>query len=60
LTLLTQRITWITQRYGQSALKTDPYSPKADIESELRFASGGLPVGDIRSMDEVLDAIGYA
>jgi predicted permease len=33
--------------------KTDPYSLKADIERELRFASGGLPVAHIRSMEQV-------
>jgi predicted permease len=33
--------------------KPDPYSLRADIERELRIASGGLPVAHIRSMDEV-------
>jgi len=33
--------------------KSDPYSLSADIQRELRIASGGLPVAHIRSMDEV-------
>jgi len=33
--------------------KGEPYSLKADIERELRIASGGLPVAHIRSMDQV-------
>jgi predicted permease len=31
----------------------EPYSLRADIERELRIASGGLPVGHIRSMEQV-------
>jgi putative ABC transport system permease protein len=33
--------------------KPDPYSLRADIQRELRIASGGLPVAYIRSMDQV-------
>jgi putative ABC transport system permease protein len=33
--------------------KPDPYSLRADIQRELRIASGGLPVAHIRSMDQV-------
>jgi len=33
--------------------KSDPYSLSADIQRELRIASGGLPVSHIRSMDQV-------
>jgi ABC-type antimicrobial peptide transport system permease subunit len=33
--------------------KSDPYSLNADIQRELRIASGGLPVSHIRSMDQV-------
>ena len=33
--------------------KSDPYSFSADIQRELRIASGGLPVSHIRSMDQV-------
>ena len=34
--------------------KPEPYSLSADIERELRIASGRLPVAHIRSMDEVV------
>jgi ABC-type antimicrobial peptide transport system permease subunit len=34
--------------------KIAPYSISADIQRELRVASGGLPVGNIRSMDQVV------
>ena len=34
--------------------KPEPYSLSADIQRELRIASGGLPVAHIRSMDEVV------
>jgi predicted permease len=34
--------------------RTEPYSLRADIERELRAASGGLPVAHIRSMEEVV------
>jgi predicted permease len=34
--------------------KPEPYSLRADIEQELRIASGGLPVAHIRSMEEVM------
>ena len=34
--------------------KPDPYSLRADIQRELRIASGGLPVAHIRSMEEVM------
>jgi predicted lysophospholipase L1 biosynthesis ABC-type transport system permease subunit len=34
--------------------KTGPFSVRADVERELRAASGGLPVGHIRSMDQVV------
>ena len=40
-------ITWVLRT------KVEPYSLKADIERELRIASGGLPVAHIRSMDQV-------
>ena len=33
--------------------KPDPYSLRADIQRQLRIASGGLPVAHIRSMDQV-------
>jgi putative ABC transport system permease protein len=33
--------------------KVEPYSLRADIERELRIASGGLPVAHIRSMEQV-------
>jgi ABC-type antimicrobial peptide transport system permease subunit len=33
--------------------KSDPYSFGADIQRELRVASGGLPLAHIRSMDQV-------
>jgi len=33
--------------------KSEPYSLSADIQRELRIASGGLPVSHIRSMDQV-------
>jgi len=33
--------------------KADPYSLRADIERELRIATGRLPVANIRSMDQV-------
>ena len=34
--------------------KVAPYSLSTDIQRELREASGGLPVGHIRSMDQVV------
>jgi predicted permease len=34
--------------------RVEPYSTRAMIENELRQASGGMPVGDIRSMDEIV------
>jgi ABC-type antimicrobial peptide transport system permease subunit len=34
--------------------KADPYALTADIQRELRIASGGLPVAHIRTMDEVV------
>jgi predicted permease len=33
--------------------KSEPFSLSADIQRELRIASGGLPVSHIRSMDQV-------
>jgi predicted permease len=36
--------------------RTEPYSLRADIERELRAASGGLPVAHIRSMEEIVSA----
>jgi predicted permease len=36
--------------------KTDPWSLLADVERELRTASGGLPVGNIRTMRQVMVA----
>lgn len=32
-----------------------PFSLSKDIERELRIASGGLPVGSVRTMDQVLE-----
>jgi putative ABC transport system permease protein len=34
--------------------KTDPYSLSADIQRELRIASGGLPVAHIRPMEQIV------
>ena len=34
--------------------RSDPFSLSAGIQSQLRDASGGLPVGNIRLMDEVV------
>ena len=34
--------------------KTGPFSVRADVERELRVASGGLPVAHIRSMEQVV------
>jgi putative ABC transport system permease protein len=34
--------------------RVEPHSLAGDIERELRTASGGIPVGTVRSMDEVL------
>jgi len=39
-------ITWVVRT------KVQPYSLRADIQRELRIASGGLPVSHIRSMDQ--------
>jgi putative ABC transport system permease protein len=39
--------TWVVRT------KTEPYSLSADIQRELRVASGGLPVAHIRSMEQV-------
>jgi len=36
--------------------KVDPYSLSSDIQKELRIASGGLPLGRIRSMGQVTAA----
>jgi putative ABC transport system permease protein len=41
-------MTWVVRT------KNAPYSMSADIERELRAASGGLPVANIRSMDQVV------
>jgi len=46
--IFTTPITWAIRT------KTDPFSLSADIQRELRIASGGLPVAHIRSMDEVV------
>ena len=35
--------------------KTDPYLLRADIQRELRIASGGLPVEHIQSMQQVVE-----
>ena len=35
---------------------TEPYSLKAAIEQELRIASGGLSVGNVRSMEQIVGA----
>src|SRR5262249_1596973 len=40
-------ITWAVRT------KVEPFSLSAEIQRELRIASGGLPVAHIRSMDEV-------
>jgi ABC-type antimicrobial peptide transport system permease subunit len=40
-------ITWVIRT------KLRPYSLSADIQRELRIASGGLPVAHIRSMEQV-------
>ena len=37
--------------------RTDPFSLSTDVQSQLRDASGGLPVGDIRLMDQVVQAV---
>ena len=34
--------------------RTDPFSLSTDVQSQLRDASSGLPVGDIRLMDQVV------
>ena len=34
--------------------RSDPFSLSADVQGQLRDASGGLPVGNIRLMDEVV------
>jgi hypothetical protein len=34
--------------------RVDPYSLSSTIQRELRQASGGLPLGSIRSMDEIM------
>jgi putative ABC transport system permease protein len=41
-------ITWIVRT------KVEPFSLSTDIQRELRVASGGLPVGHIRSMQQVI------
>ncbi|HWB96042.1 MAG TPA: ABC transporter permease, partial [Bryobacteraceae bacterium] len=41
-------ITWIARTHGE------PHSLRAPMENELRQASGGLPVANVRSMDEVV------
>ena len=41
-------IRWVIQT------RTQPYSLKADIERELRAASGGLPIAHIRTMEQVV------
>jgi putative ABC transport system permease protein len=50
LTALNNKVistTWVIRT------KTEPYSLSADIQRELRVASGGLPVAHIRSMEQV-------
>ena len=50
LTALNNKVistTWVVRT------KTEPYSLSADIQRELRVASGGLPVAHIRSMEQV-------
>jgi putative ABC transport system permease protein len=50
LTTLNNKVistTWVVRT------KTEPYSLSADIQRELRVASGGLPVAHIRSMEQV-------
>ena len=44
-------LSWIVRTRGE------PYSLSAAIQTELRQASGGLPVARPRSMDEVVDAV---
>ena len=41
-------VTWVVRT------KLQPFSPSADIQRELREASGGLPVAHIRSMQQVV------
>jgi predicted permease len=41
-------ITWVIRT------KVEPFSLSTDIQRELRVASGGLPVGHIRSMQQVV------
>lgn len=41
-------ITWVIRT------KVEPFSRSTDIQRELRIASGGLPVGHIRSMQQVV------
>jgi len=47
-TAFASSITWAIRT------KADPYPLTADIQRELRIASGGLPVAHVRSMDEVV------
>ncbi len=50
LTTLNNKVTsttWVIRT------KTEPFSLSADIQRELRVASGGLPVARIRSMEQV-------
>jgi putative ABC transport system permease protein len=41
-------ITWVIRT------KVEPFSLSTDIQRELRIASGGLPVGHVRSMQQVV------
>lgn len=43
----TAMMTWVIRTRGE------PYSYSADLQRELRIASGGLPVAHIRSMEQV-------
>jgi putative ABC transport system permease protein len=41
-------ITWVVHT------RVEPFSLNTQVQQELRSASGGLPVGNVRSMDEVM------
>jgi len=55
---VTDGITALNARIGPIAwivrTRIAPYSLRTAVEHELQQASGGLPVGDVRSMDEVV------
>jgi putative ABC transport system permease protein len=57
ITQLSDGLTALLNRGGSGTwavrTKVAPYSLSTDIQRELRAASGGLPVGHIKSMDQV-------